>query len=57
MQAAIQNASEIQATEAAKQTAYQKDMANSARKTATAARISAYNTRQIDKNTRKFRGK
>ena len=55
MQAAIQNAAEIQAVEAAKQTAYSKEIAKNTHKTATAAQASAYHTRQIDKNTRRFR--
>lgn len=49
MQAAIQNAAEIQAVETAKQTAYSKEIAKNTHKTATAAQASAYHTRQIDK--------
>lgn len=55
MQAAIQNAAEVQAIETAKQTAYSKEIAKNTHKTATAAQASAYHTRQIDKNTRRFR--
>ena len=53
MQAAIQNAAEIQAVEIAKQTAYSKEIAKNTHKTATAAQASAYHTRQIDKNANK----
>jgi len=62
MQAAIQNASEVSAAEAVKQTAYSKEIAKSSHEAATAAKVNAYhigkiarNTRQIAKNTRKFR--
>lgn len=54
-QAAIQNATEIAAQEAVKQTAYSKEIAKSSHQAATAAKASAYHTRQIDKNTRRFR--
>lgn len=54
-QAAIQNASEATAAEAAKQTAYAKEVAKNTHQTATAAKASAYHTRQISKNTRRFR--
>jgi len=53
MQAAIQNASEIAAVEAAKQTALTKDIAKNTHQAATAAKATAYHTRQIDKNTGK----
>lgn len=55
MQASIQNASEITAREAVKQTEYSKEVAKNTHQAATAAKQSAYNTRQIDKNTRRFR--
>ena len=55
MQASIQNASEISAKEAVKQTAYSKEIAKNTHQAATAAKATAYNTRQIDKNTRKLR--
>lgn len=55
MQASIQNASEISAREAVKQTAYSQEIAKNTHQAATAAKATAYNTRQIDKNTRKFR--
>lgn len=55
MQAAIQNASEITARESVKQTAYSQEIAKNSHKAATAARQTAYNTRQIDRNTRRFR--
>jgi hypothetical protein len=55
MQTSIQNASEISAREAVKQTAYSQEIAKSTHQTATAAKATAYHTRQIDKNTRKFR--
>lgn len=55
MQAAIQNASEIAATEAVKQTQYSKDIAKSSHQAATAAKATAYHTRQVDRNTRQFR--
>lgn len=55
MQAAIQNASEVAAAETVKQTAYSKEIAKSSHQAATAAKATAYNTRQIDKNTRRFR--
>lgn len=61
-QAAIQNASEVAAAEAVKQTAYSKEIAKSTHQAATAAkatahhtRQTAYRTKQIDKNTRRFR--
>ena len=54
-QAAIQNASEATAAEAAKQTAYAKEVAKNTHQTATAAKATAYHTRQISKNTRRFR--
>lgn len=55
MQASIQNASEISAREAVKQTAYSQEIAKNTHQAATAAKATAYNTRQIDKNTRRFR--
>ena len=55
MQAAIQNASEIAAVEAVKQTTYSKEIAKSSHQAATAAKATAYHTRQIDKSTRQFR--
>lgn len=62
MQAAIQNASEIQAAESVKQTAYSQQIEKNTHQAATAAKASAYHTRQIqrntrniDKNTRRFR--
>lgn len=55
MQAAIQNASEIAASESVKQTAYSKEIAKSSHQAATAAKATAYHTRKIDKNTRRFR--
>lgn len=55
MQAAIQNASEVAAKEAVKQTEYSSEIANNTRKTAIAAKKTAYRTKQIDKNTRRFR--
>lgn len=55
MQAAIQNASEIAAIEATKQTAYTKEIAKSSHQAATAAKATAHHTRQIDRNTRRFR--
>ena len=54
-QAAIQNASEISAAEAVKQTAYSKMIAKSSHQTATAAKATAYHTRQMTHRTRKFR--
>lgn len=54
-QAAIQNASEIQAAESVKQTAYAKEIAKSSHQAATAAKATAYHTRQVSKNTRRFR--
>lgn len=44
-QAAIQNASEVAATEAVKQTAYSKEIAKSSHQAATAAKATAYHTR------------
>lgn len=55
MQRAIQNASEVSAAEAVKQTAYSRDIAKSAHQTATAAKATAYHTRQTARNTRRFR--
>lgn len=55
MQAAIQNASEVSAAEAAKQTALSQQIEKNTHQAATAAKATAYHTRQIDKNTRKFR--
>ena len=55
MQRSIQNAAETTAVEAAKQTAYAKETAKSAKQAAVASTITAYNTRQIDKNTRGLR--
>lgn len=55
MQAAIQNASEIAAVESVKQTAYSKEIAKSSHQAATAAKATAYHTREIQKNTRRFR--
>lgn len=61
-QAAIQNATEVAAQEAIKQTAYSKEIAKSTHQAATAAKATAYHTRQtayhtkqINKNTRRFR--
>ena len=54
-QAAIQNASEVAAAEAVKQTAYSKEIAKSSHQAATAAKATAYHTRQVDRNTRRFR--
>lgn len=54
-QAAIQNASEIQAAEAVKQTAYSKEIAKSSHQAATAAKATAYHTRQVSRNTKRFR--
>lgn len=61
-QAAIQNASEVAAAEAVKQTAYSKEIEKNTHQAATAAkatahhtRQTAYNTKQVDKNTRRFR--
>ena len=55
MQSAIQNASEIAATEAVKQTAYTQAIEKNTHQAATAAKATAYHTRQIDKNTRQSR--
>ena len=55
MQADIRNASEITAQESAKQTEYQKQTAINTNEAASAAKQTAYNSRQIDRNTRKFR--
>jgi uncharacterized membrane protein len=55
MQASIQNASEVTAKEAVKQTAYSQDIAKNTHQAATAAKATAYHTRAIDKNTRRFR--
>lgn len=55
MQMAIQNASEVTAAESAKQTAYSQQIAKTSQQAATAARATAYHTRKIDKNTRRFR--
>ena len=55
MQASIKNASEITALESIKQTIYTEEIAKSAHQTAIAAKKTAYNTKQIDKNTRKLR--
>jgi hypothetical protein len=52
MQASIQNASEISAKEAVKQTAYSKDIAKNTHQAATAAKATAYHTRKIDRNLR-----
>lgn len=52
MQKAIQNASEVSAAEAVKQTAYSKDAAKSAHQAATAAKATAYHTRQMARNTK-----
>ena len=54
-QTAIRNATEISAAESVKQTAYAKETAKSAHQTATAAKATAYHTRRIQKNTRRFR--
>lgn len=54
MQRAIQNASELTAEEAAKQTAYAKKIEKNTHETATAAKATAYHTRQIDRSTRKI---
>lgn len=55
MQAAIKNASELSAEEAAKQTALAQAIEKNSHQAATAAKATAYHTRQIDKNTRRFR--
>ena len=55
MQAAIQNASEISARESVKQTAIAKQVEKNTHQAATASKATAYHTRQIDKNTRRFR--
>lgn len=52
MQAAIQNASEIQAAESVKQTALSQQIEKNTHQTATAAKATAYHTRQIQRNTR-----
>lgn len=54
-QVAIQNATEVAAAESVKQTAYAKEMAKNTHQTATAAKATAYHTRQVQKNTRRFR--
>ena len=54
-QAAIQNATEVAAAESVKQTAYAKETAKNSHQAATAAKASAYHTRQVDRNTRRFR--
>lgn len=54
-QAAIQNATEIQAVEAVKQTAYLEETAKNTHQSATAAKATAYHTRQVARNTRRFR--
>lgn len=54
-QAAIQNATEVAATESVKQTAYAKETAKNTHQTATAAKATAHHTRQIQRNTRRFR--
>ncbi len=55
MQKAIQNASEITAAESVKQTEFAKAIEANTHKAATASMATAYHTRQIDKNTRRFR--
>lgn len=55
MQRAIQNASEITAAESVKQTEFAKATEANTHRAATAAQATAYHTRQIDKNTRRFR--
>ena len=55
MQRSIQNAAEVSAAEAVKQTAYSKDIAKSAHQTATAAKATAYHTWRTARNTRRFR--
>lgn len=54
-QAAIQNASEISAAEAVKQTAYSKIIAKNTHQAATAAKANAYHTRQIAEGNRRFK--
>lgn len=54
-QAAIQNATEVQAAESVKQTAYAKETAKNTHQTATAAKATAYHTRQVQRNTRRFK--
>lgn len=54
-QAAIQNATEVAAAESVKQTAYAKETAKNTHQTATATKATAYHTRQIQRNTRRFR--
>lgn len=53
IQSAIQNASEISAEESVKQTIYTQEIAKNTHQTATAAKATAYHTRQIDKNIRR----
>lgn len=55
MQVAIQNASEVSAAEAVKQTAYSREIAKSSHQAATAAKENAYHAKQISRNTRRFR--
>ena len=55
MQRAIQNASEITAAESVKQTEFAKATEANTHRAATASMATAYHTRQIDKNTRRFR--
>ena len=55
MQASIKKASEVTALESIKQTVYTEEIAKSAHQAAVAAKKTAYNTKQIDKNTRKLR--
>lgn len=54
-QAAIQNATEVAAAESVKQTAYAKETAKNTHQAATAAKATAYHTRQVQRNTRRFR--
>lgn len=54
-QAAIQNATEVAAAESVKQTAYAKETAKNTHQAATAAKATAHHTRQIQRNTRRFR--
>lgn len=53
MQRAIQNASEVAAVESAKQTAYAKETAKNTHQAATAAKATAYHTRQVSKTVKK----
>lgn len=55
MQMAIQNASEITAEESAKQTVLQQQIELNTHQAATAAKATAHHTRQVERNTRRFR--